>query len=126
MADSSAIGPMSDVTRDVLTKMGMNVEVVVTDAGTLQQQWRHEATTRAVWLYHGLSRSVRDVEMLLAGRGVVVSYETIRRWCKKFGQSFASRRAAAGHGRRPSRRRRERRASASDARQLRLRHLCRQ
>ena len=37
-ADSSAVGPMSDVTRDVLTKMGMNVELVVTDAGTLQQR----------------------------------------------------------------------------------------
>lgn len=31
-----------------------------------------------------------DVELLLAERGVVVSYETIRRWCKKFGQSFAN------------------------------------
>jgi putative transposase len=30
------------------------------------------------------------VELLLAERGVVVSYETVRRWCNKFGQSFAS------------------------------------
>jgi putative transposase len=37
------------------------------------------------------SLSLRDVELLLAERGVVVSYETIRRWCKKFGQSFANR-----------------------------------
>jgi putative transposase len=35
--------------------------------------------------------SLRDVELLLAERGVVVSYETVRRWCKKFGQSFANR-----------------------------------
>jgi putative transposase len=42
-------------------------------------------------LYHGFSLSLRDVELLLAERGVVVSYETVRRWCKKFGQSFACR-----------------------------------
>jgi hypothetical protein len=33
--------------------------------------------------------SLRDVELLLAERGIVVSYETVRRWGKKFGQSFA-------------------------------------
>ena len=47
--------------------------------------------SHAVWLYHVFSLSLRDVELLLAERGVVVSYETIRRWCKKFGQSFANR-----------------------------------
>jgi putative transposase len=31
------------------------------------------------------SLSLRDVELLLAERGIVVSYETVRRWCKKFG-----------------------------------------
>jgi putative transposase len=45
----------------------------------------------AVWLYHVFSLSLRDVELLLAERGVVVSYETIRRWCKRFGRSFANR-----------------------------------
>jgi putative transposase len=34
--------------------------------------------------------SRRDVELLLAKRGVVVSYESVRRWCRKFGQSFAN------------------------------------
>jgi putative transposase len=38
-----------------------------------------------------LSLSLRDVELILAERGVVVSYETVRRWCKKFGASFANR-----------------------------------
>ena len=37
------------------------------------------------------SLSPRDVELLLAARGIVVSYETVRRWCKKFGESFAKR-----------------------------------
>ena len=35
--------------------------------------------------------SLRDVELLLAERGVVVSDETIRRWCKKFGRSWNER-----------------------------------
>ena len=47
-----------------------------------------EVISHAVWLYHVFSLSLRDVELLLAGRGVVVSYETVRRWCKKFCQSF--------------------------------------
>ena len=37
------------------------------------------------------SLSLRDVELLLAERGIVVSYETVQRWCKQFGQTFASR-----------------------------------
>jgi len=37
------------------------------------------------------SLSLRDVELILAERGVVVSYESIRRWCRKFGQSVANR-----------------------------------
>jgi putative transposase len=37
------------------------------------------------------SLSPRDVELLLAERGIVVSYETVRRWCKKFGEGFAKR-----------------------------------
>jgi putative transposase len=44
----------------------------------------------AVWLYHVFSLSLRDCELLLAERGMVVSYETIRRWCRKFGESFAN------------------------------------
>src|SRR3979490_2688234 len=50
-----------------------------------------EIITHAVWLYHVFSLSLRDVELLLAERGIVVSYETVRRWCKKFGESFAKR-----------------------------------
>src|ERR1700728_519894 len=50
-----------------------------------------EIISHAVWLYHVFSRSLRDVELLLAERGIVVCYETVRRWCKKFGQTFARR-----------------------------------
>jgi putative transposase len=50
-----------------------------------------EIISHAVWLYHVFSLSLRDVELLLAEQSVVVSYETVRRWCEKFDQVFASR-----------------------------------
>ena len=48
-----------------------------------------ELISHAVWLYHIFSLSFRDVELLLAERGVIVSYESLRQWCLKFGASFA-------------------------------------
>ena len=48
-----------------------------------------EIISHSVWLYHRFSLSFRDVEELLAKRGIVVTYETIRQWCRKFGPSFA-------------------------------------
>ena len=50
-----------------------------------------EIISHAVWLYHVFSLSLRDVELLLAERAAVVSYEALRRWCKKFAASFADR-----------------------------------
>jgi putative transposase len=44
----------------------------------------------AVWLYHCFSLSLRDVETILAARGVVVSYESIRDWGLRFGRLFAN------------------------------------
>ena len=45
--------------------------------------------SHSVWLYHRFSVSFRDVEELLAKRGIIVSYETIRQWCMKFGPQYA-------------------------------------
>ncbi len=45
----------------------------------------------AVWLYFRFSLSFRDVEDLLAQRGITVAYETIRRWCRTFGRAYARR-----------------------------------
>jgi putative transposase len=45
----------------------------------------------AVWLYLRFTLSYRDVEDLLAERGLDISYETIRRWVRKFGPAFARR-----------------------------------
>ena len=44
----------------------------------------------AVWLYFRFTLSFRDVEELLAERGIEVSYETIRCWTIKFGQPPAA------------------------------------
>jgi len=44
-----------------------------------------------VWLYARFNLSLRDVEDLMAERGVEVSYETIRRWVKRFGPQIARR-----------------------------------
>ena len=48
-----------------------------------------EIISHAVWLYHRFCLSFRDVEELLAERGIIVSYETIRQWCRKFGPHYA-------------------------------------
>jgi putative transposase len=45
----------------------------------------------AVWLYYRYNLSHRDIEDLLAERGIVVSYESIRCWCNKFGPKYAMR-----------------------------------
>ena len=47
--------------------------------------------SHAVWLYHRFGVSFRDVEDLLAQRGITVSYEAIRLWCLTFGSVYARR-----------------------------------
>src|SRR6476660_7183881 len=49
-----------------------------------------EIISHAVWLYFRFSLSFRDVEELLAQRGIVVTYETVRQWCLKFGQTYTN------------------------------------
>ena len=51
----------------------------------------------AVWLYHRFNLSHRDIEDLFAERGIVVSYESIRCWCNKFGLHY-DRRLKRKHG----------------------------
>jgi putative transposase len=50
-----------------------------------------EVITYSVWRYHRFTLSFRGIEDLLAERGVIVSCESIRQWCKKFGPGFAKR-----------------------------------
>ena len=49
-----------------------------------------EIISEAVWLYHCFSLSLREVELILAARGIEVSYETIREWGLRFGREFAN------------------------------------
>ena len=62
---------------------------------TLLSYRRHrfppEIIQHAIWLYLRFTLSYRDVEELLAERGVDVSYETVRRWVLKFGPMIARR-----------------------------------
>ncbi len=48
-----------------------------------------EIISHAVWLYHRFCLSFREVEELLAERGITVTYETVRQWCQKFGPAYA-------------------------------------
>jgi putative transposase len=48
-----------------------------------------EIISHAVWLYFRFTLSFRDIEELLAARGIVVTYETVRQWCLKFGHQYA-------------------------------------
>jgi putative transposase len=46
--------------------------------------------SHGVWLYYRFCLSYRDVEELLFARGIIVTYETIRQWCRTFGQDYAN------------------------------------
>jgi putative transposase len=48
-----------------------------------------EIISHVVWLYHRFTLSFRDIEDILAYRGIQVSYESIRQWCLKFGKLYA-------------------------------------
>jgi putative transposase len=49
-----------------------------------------EIIAHCVWLYHRFPLSFREVEELMLARGVIVSYETLRQWCAKFGPVYAA------------------------------------
>jgi putative transposase len=49
-----------------------------------------EIISHAVWLYFRFTLSYRDVEEMMLARGIIVTYEAIRQWCRKFGQDDAN------------------------------------
>ena len=57
-----------------------------------------EIIQHAIWLYLRFTLSYRDVEELLAERGLDISYETVRRWVLKFGRRLRDGRASVGLG----------------------------
>jgi len=65
--------------------------VVVAVAATYKgYRYPIEVIGHAVWLYHRFALSLRDVEELMLARGVMLTYETIRSWCAKFGPDYAN------------------------------------
>ena len=57
----------------------------------LRHRFPPEIISHAVWLYYRFSLSFREVEDLLAERGVIVTYEAIRQWSIKFGAEYVRR-----------------------------------
>ena len=49
-----------------------------------------EIIGHCVWLYHRFPLSFREVEEMMLARGIIVSHETVRQWCAKFGQIYAN------------------------------------
>ena len=49
-----------------------------------------EIISHCVWLYFRFCLSYRDVEELMAERGIILTYEAVRYWCRKFGQTYAN------------------------------------
>jgi len=49
-----------------------------------------EVSAHCVWRYHRFNGSLRDVEEVMAERGVAVTYETIGQWCRTFGPGRAT------------------------------------
>jgi putative transposase len=56
-----------------------------------RHRFQPEIIRHVVWLYHRFNLSSRDIEDLVAERGIAISYESIRRWCIKFGPQYARR-----------------------------------
>jgi putative transposase len=65
----------------------------MTDPAVSYHRYRFppEIISHAVCLYHRFCLSFRDTEDLLGQRGITVSYETIRQWCRTFGSAYARR-----------------------------------
>ena len=49
-----------------------------------------EIISHCVWLYHRFPLSLREVQEMMAQRGIIISHETVRQWCAKFGQTYAN------------------------------------
>ncbi|TNF65543.1 MAG: IS6 family transposase [Gammaproteobacteria bacterium] len=64
------------------------LEVVIMNQKPKRHRYPVSIISFTVWSYHRFNDSYRDVSERLAYRGITVSYETIRLWCKKFSKSF--------------------------------------
>src|SRR5271166_2620460 len=88
----SICGTLSRWHRQVVDLVWWQRGLVVVAIAARYKGYRYpiEVIGHAVWLYHRFALSLRDVEELMLARGVVVTYETIRSWCAKFGPDYAA------------------------------------
>ena len=64
--------------------------MVTPTLSTAAPAFHPRSSVTRVWLYFRFSISYRDVEELMAVRGITLTYETVRDWCRKFGQTYAN------------------------------------
>jgi putative transposase len=83
-------GPVLGIVKLLTWRCGCEDWSVVVAARYKGYRYPIEVIGHAVWLYHRFALSLRDVEELMVARGVVVSHETIRSWCAKFGPDYAN------------------------------------
>jgi len=62
----------------------------VSDSAYRGHRFPKEIISHCIWLYFVFGVSFRDLEELMGARGALLSYETVLRWCDKFGRSFAA------------------------------------
>ena len=72
-----------------MKRLGQDGEMTFEPATYPGYRFPAQIISHAVWLYHVFGLSFRDVELILAERGITVSHESIRQWCLKFGGEFA-------------------------------------
>jgi DDE domain len=63
---------------------------VATEASYKGHRYPVEIISHCVWLYYRFALSLRDISEMMLERGVVVSHETVRQSCAKFGQGYAN------------------------------------
>lgn len=67
----------------------MYADSAVTPVSYKRHRFPAEIISHCVWLYHRFGVSLRDVQELMAERGVAVTYETVHQWYRKFGPAYA-------------------------------------
>lgn len=72
----------------VCDTVGMSDEVA--SPAYISYRFPPKINAHVVWFYFRFALSYRDIEELLAERGVIVTYETVRQWCRKFDQAYAN------------------------------------
>jgi len=73
----------------------VNLRVRDAEAATTSERYRRhrfpvKVVEHCVWLYYRFALSYRNIEEMMAKRGVQVTYEAVREWCEKFGSLYAA------------------------------------